>query len=211
MSAFGGIIGLTRKVDMEAAKAITETFFEIVAAPDFDEGVAEYFAEKKHNLRVLKILPGYTPKFQISANRCGWLVEEDKLPALPQESAGQWHGAPRPELWDDIIFAWKTAAITKSNAIVLVKDGAAVGIGGGFTNRVDAAEYAIKMAKDKAQGSVMASDAFFPFADSIELAAKAGVSAVIEPGGSIRDEEVFKKAEELGVSLFVGGSRTFRH
>ena len=110
-----------------------------------------------------------------------------------------------------IIFAWKTAAITKSNAIVLVKDGAAVGIGGGFTNRVDAAEYAIKMAKDKAQGSVMASDAFFPFADSIELAAKAGVSAVIEPGGSIRDEEVFKKAEELGVSLFVGGSRTFRH
>ena len=92
-----------------------------------------------------------------------------------------------------------------------MKDGAAVGIGGGFTNRVDAAEYAIKMAKDKAQGSVMASDAFFPFADSIELAARAGVSAVIEPGGSIRDEEVFKKAEELGVSLFVGGSRTFRH
>ena len=88
----------------------------------------------------------------------------------------------RPELWNDIIFAWKTAAITKSNAIVLVKDGAAVGIGGGFTNRVDAAEYAIKMAKDKAQGSVMASDAFFPFADSIELAARAGVSAVIEPG-----------------------------
>ena len=211
VSAFGGIIGLTRKVDMETAKAITETFFEIVAAPDFDEGVAEYFAEKKHNLRVLKILPGYAPKFQISANRCGWLIEEDKLPALPQESAGQWHGTPRPELWDDIIFAWKTAAITKSNAIVLVKDGAAVGIGGGFTNRVDAAEYAIKMAKDKAQGSVMASDSFFPFADSIELAAKAGVSAVIEPGGSIRDEEVFKKAEELGVSLFVGGSRTFRH
>lgn len=211
VSAFGGIIGLTRAVDMETAKAISETFFEIIAAPDYEEGATEYLAEKKHNLRVLKIIPGYAPKFQILANRSGWLVEEDKLPELPCESRGKWHGTPRPELWDDIIFAWKTAAITKSNAIVLVKDGAAVGIGGGFTNRVDAAEYAIKMAKDKAKGSVMASDAFFPFADSVELAAKAGVAAVIEPGGSIRDEEVFKKAEELGVSLFVGGSRTFRH
>ena len=171
----------------------------------------EYLKEKKPNLRVLKILPGYAPKLQILGNRCGFLVQEDKLPALPRQSEGEWHGKPRPDLWEDIIFAWKTAAITKSNAIVLVKDGAAVGIGGGFTNRVDAAEYAIKLAGDKAKGSVMASDAFFPFADSVELAHKAGVIAVIEPGGSIRDNEVFEKAEELGLSLFAGGSRTFRH
>lgn len=211
VSAFGGIIGLTRKLDMETARAITETFFEIVAAPDFEEGVVDYFREKKPNLRVLKLIPGYAPKLQLTGNRCGFLIQEDRLPALPKEKDGQWHGQPRPELWDDILFAWKTAAITKSNAIVLVKDGAAVGIGGGFTNRVDAAEYALRQAGEKAVGAVMASDAFFPFADSVELAAKAGVIAVIEPGGSIRDEEVFKKAEELGLSLFTGGSRTFRH
>ncbi|WP_288334779.1 bifunctional phosphoribosylaminoimidazolecarboxamide formyltransferase/IMP cyclohydrolase [uncultured Cloacibacillus sp.] len=211
VSAFGGIIGMTRKVDLDTAKTVTETFFEILAAPDFEEGVVEYLKEKKPNLRVLKILPGYAPKLQILGNRCGFLVQEDKLPALPRQSEGEWHGKPRPDLWEDIIFAWKTAAITKSNAIVLVKDGAAVGIGGGFTNRVDAAEYAIKLAGDKAKGSVMASDAFFPFADSVELAHKAGVIAIIEPGGSIRDNEVFEKAEELGLSLFAGGSRTFRH
>ena len=211
VSAFGGIIGMTRKVDLETAKTIAETFFEILAAPDFEDSAAEYLKEKKPNLRVLKILPGYAPKLQVIGNRCGFLIQEDKLPALPKESEGKWHGTPRPDLWEDIIFAWKTAAITKSNAVVLVKDGAAVGIGGGFTNRVDAAEYAIKLAGGKAEGSVMASDAFFPFADSIELAHKAGVAAVIEPGGSIRDDEVFKRAEELGLSLFAGGSRTFRH
>ena len=211
VSAFGGIIGMTRKVDLETAKKITETFFEILAAPDFEDGVAEYMKEKKPNLRVLKLVPGYAPTLQFTGNRCGFLIQEDKLPTLPQQAEGKWHGTPRPELWEDIIFAWKTAAITKSNAIVLVKDGAAVGIGGGFTNRVDAAEYAIKLAGDKAKGSVMASDAFFPFPDTVELAHKAGVIAVIEPGGSIRDSQVFQRAEELGLSLFEGGTRTFRH
>lgn len=211
VSAFGGIIGMTRRVDMETARAITETFFEIVAAPSYEDGVIEFFAEKKPNLRVLTIVPGYAPKLQITGNRCGFLIQDDMLPALPAQDKGKWIGAPKPELWDDIIFAWKTAAITKSNSIVLVKDGAAVGIGGGFTNRVDAADYALRLAGDKAKGSVLASDAFFPFPDTIELAHSKGVVAVIEPGGSIKDEEVFKKAEELGLSMFVGGTRTFRH
>ena len=211
VSAFGGIIGMTRNVDMETAKAITETFFEIVAAPSYGEGVIEWFREKKPNLRILTITPGYAPKLQITGNRCGFLVQEDMLPVLPKMDEGKWIGNARPDLWDDIIFAWKTAAITKSNSIVLVKDGAAVGIGGGFTNRVDAAEYALRLACEKAKGAVMASDAFFPFPDTIELAAKEGVAAVIQPGGSIKDEEVFKRAEELGISMFVGGSRTFRH
>ena len=211
VSAFGGIIGMTRTVDMETAKAITETFFEIVAAPSYADGVIEYFAETKPNLRVLTIVPGYAPSLQFTGNRCGFLVQDDKLPALPTQSEGKWVGKAKPECWDDIIFAWKTAAITKSNSIVLVKDGAAVGIGGGFTNRVDAGAYALKLAGDKAKGAVMASDAFFPFPDTIELAAKAGVVAVIEPGGSIKDDLVFKRAEELGISLFVGGTRTFRH
>ena len=211
VSAFGGIIGMTRAVDMETAKAITETFFEIIAAPSYESGVAEYLAEKKPNLRVLAITPGYAPKLQITGNRCGFLVQEDALPPIPQTDKGHWVGEPKPELWEDLLFAWKTAAITKSNAIVLVKDRAAVGIGGGFTNRVDAAEYALKLAKEAAEGSVLASDAFFPFPDTIELAAKAGVKAVIQPGGSIKDDDVAKRAEELGISMFVGGSRTFRH
>lgn len=211
VSAFGGIIGMTRCVDMETAMAITETFFEIVAAPSYEEGVVEYFKEKKPNLRVLTITPGYAPRLQITGNRCGYLVQDDMLPRLPEMNEGKWIGKARPDLWNDLIFAWKTAAITKSNSIVLVKDGAAVGIGGGFTNRVDAAEYALKLACEKAKGAVLASDAFFPFPDTIELASKEGVTAVIQPGGSIKDKDVFKRAEELGISMFIGGSRTFRH
>lgn len=211
VSAFGGIIGLTRAVDMETAKAITGTFFEIVAAASYDDGVLEYFAESKPNLRVLTVVPGYAPGVMINGNRCGFLVQDDVMPALPEQKSGKWIGAPRPDLWDDLIFAWKTAAITKSNAIVLVKDGAAVGIGGGFTNRVDAVRYALTLAGEKAAGSVLASDAFFPFPDSVELAAKAGVAAIIQPGGSIKDDEVAKAAEDAGMSMFIGGGRTFRH
>ena len=159
----------------------------------------------------MTIVPGYAPKLQITGNRVGFLIQEDKLPALPQQKDGKWVGVPRPDLWDDIVFAWKTAAIAKSNTIVIVKDGAALGIGGGFTNRVDAAAYAIRFAGEDAKGAVMASDAFFPFPDTIELAAKAGVIAIIEPGGSIRDAEVIKRTEELGLSMFIGGTRTFRH
>lgn len=211
VSAFGGIIGLTRRLDMETAKAITATFFEIVAATGYEDGVLEYLADAKPNLRVLTVVPGYSPNAMVIGNRCGFLVQDDAMPPLPKQASGSWVGAPRPDLWEDLVFAWKTAAITKSNAIVLVKDGAAVGIGGGFTNRVDAVNYALAQAGEKAAGCVMASDAFFPFPDSVELAAKARVAAIIQPGGSIRDAEVAKTAEDAGISMFVGGGRTFRH
>lgn len=211
VSAFGGIIGMTRKLDMETVKAITNTFFEIVAATGYDDGVLEFLAQSKPNLRVLTVVPGYAPNIMINGNRCGFLVQDDVMPPLPEQTSGEWVGTPRPDLWDDLIFAWKTVAITKSNAIVLVKDGAAVGIGGGFTNRVDAVKYALTLAGEKAVGSVLASDAFFPFPDSVELAAKAGVTTIIQPGGSIRDTEVAKIAKDEGLSMFVGGGRTFRH
>lgn len=211
ISAFGGIIGITRALDMETAQAITETFFEIIAAPAYEKGVIEYLKEKKKNLRILTITPGYAPSLHITGNRCGFLVQEDARHAVPTEKDGKWIGTPMPEKWDDLIFAWKTASIVKSNSIVLVKDGAAIGIGGGFPNRVDAAEYAIKYAGKEAKGAVLASDAFFPFPDTIELAAKHGIVAVIQPGGSIRDQQVFDRAEELGINMFVGGTRTFRH
>lgn len=211
VSAFGGIIGFNCPVDMTAAEAVTQSFFEIIASPSYEEGVIEYLRKKKPNLRVLCINKDYSPRFQITGNRVGFLIQEDKLPPLPDAESGRWVGPKRPDLWDDMIFAWKTAAVTKSNAIVIAKDGAAIGIGGGFTNRVDAAKYALRLAGEKAKGAVLASDAFFPFYDTVELAAKAQIAAIIQPGGSMRDDEVCEKAVSLGVSMFIGGSRTFRH
>jgi phosphoribosylaminoimidazolecarboxamide formyltransferase/IMP cyclohydrolase len=148
---------------------------------------------------------------QIVGSRVGFLIQEETLPPLPLQNEGRWIGKERPELWDDLVFAWRVAALAKSNAVTLAVDGASVGIGSGFTNRVDAAEYAINMAGDKANGAVMASDAFFPFPDSVEMASVAGVAAIIQPGGSIRDGEVEARALELGIDMFVGGTRTFRH
>jgi phosphoribosylaminoimidazolecarboxamide formyltransferase/IMP cyclohydrolase len=162
-------------------------------------------------MRLLTITGDYAPRERITSNMSGFLIQSETPPCPPSQSDGKWAGEPRADLWDDLIFAWKTAALAKSNAIVLASGRASVGIGGGFTNRVDAAGYAISRAGDRAKGSVMASDAFFPFPDTVELAAEAGISAIIQPGGSIRDGEVERRAVELGLSMFVGGTRTFRH
>lgn len=210
-SAFGGIVGFTQTVDKALAEKLAGHFYEIVAAPEITEEAIEFLKAKKPNLRLLTITGDYAPREQITANRAGFLFQKETLPPLPSLEAGRWVGTPRPDLWSDLLFAWRTACLVKSNAIVLAKGGASVGIGGGFTNRVDAAQYAIGQAGEKAKGSVMASDAFFPFPDTVELAARAGVTAIIQPGGSIRDEEVAKTAEELGISMFIGGPRTFRH
>lgn len=211
VSAFGGIVGFTGGVDLPLAKRIAEHFYEILAAPEITPEAIEFLKSSKRNLRVLTITGGYTPREQITGNRAGFLAQSETLPPPPSQSEGKWVGRARPDLWGDLLFAWRTAALVKSNAIVLASGNASVGIGGGFTNRVDAAGHAIKMAGDKAKGSVMASDAFFPFPDTVELAGAAGVAAIIQPGGSIRDEEVENRALELGVSMFVGGTRTFRH
>lgn len=211
VSAFGGIVGFTGRVDLATAKKLCEHFFEIVAADAYDEDALEYLKGHKKNLRVLTFTGNYAPKLQITACMAGFLAQEDVPPPMPTQEAGRWVGKPRPDLWNDLIFAWRTVSITKSNAIVLAKTGASVGIGGGFTNRVDAAEYAIRRAGDASKGAVLASDAFFPFPDTVELAANAGVSAIIQPGGSIKDKEVEQAALDLGLSMFIGGTRTFRH
>ena len=171
----------------------------------------EYLKSAKPNLRLLTITGQYPVLEQITGNRCGFMIQSDALPPLPAEQEGKWIGTPRTDLWNDLLFAWKTAAITKSNAIVIAKDTASLGIGGGFTNRVDACQYALTLAADKAQGAVLASDAFFPFADSIQLAADAGIAAIIQPGGSMRDDEVAQAALDCGISMFIGSGRTFRH
>ena len=211
VSAFGGIVGFTDKVTLQLAQKLAENFYEIVAAPDFDRDAIEFLSAKKPNLRILTLTGDYSPREQIIGGRVGYLVQRETLPAMPSQEDGYWTGVPRSDLWGDLLFAWRAASLTKSNAIVLVSEGATVGIGGGFTNRVDAAEYAIARAGERAKGAVMASDAFFPFPDTVELAAAAGIAAIIQPGGSIRDKEVTSRAEELGISMFVGGTRTFRH
>jgi phosphoribosylaminoimidazolecarboxamide formyltransferase/IMP cyclohydrolase len=138
-------------------------------------------------------------------------MQDDVLPPLPDPGSGEWVGQPRPDLWEDLILAWKAAALSKSNSISLVREGSTVGLGRGFTSRVDAVRWACMQADGKAVGAVMGSDAFFPFPDSLEIAADAGVAAVIQPGGSIRDEEVSEAAMRLGISMFISGWRTFRH
>lgn len=211
VSAFGGIVGFTDRVDLQLARKLSSNFYEIVAAPGFDDDAIEFLSSHKPNLRVLTITGDYSPREQISAGHIGFLVQRETLPPIPQQKDGYWIGTPRPDLWGDLMFAWRAVSLTKSNAIVLASGGAAVGIGGGFTNRVDAARYAIARADERVNGSVMASDAFFPFPDTVEIASDAGVAAIIQPGGSIRDKEVAARAEELGISMFIGGVRTFRH
>lgn len=211
VSAFGGIVGFTGRVTISIAQKLTEHFYEIVAAPSFDDDAVKYIADRKPNVRVLVTTGAYAPSEQLTANAAGWLAESIAPAPEPVQAEGKWVGTPRPDLWDDLLFAWRCASLTKSNAIVLAKGRASVGIGGGFTNRVDAAEYAVKMAGDKSNGAVLASDAFFPFPDTVELASRVGVVAIIQPGGSIRDKESEEAAVRLGISMFVGGPRTFRH
>jgi phosphoribosylaminoimidazolecarboxamide formyltransferase/IMP cyclohydrolase len=210
VSAFGGIAGFTDVVDIKTAAQINKHFFEVVAAPDYDNESLELL-KTKANLRLLKLSDNYVNSEQISGCKAGILVQQDILPPLITRDNCRWIGTPKYELWEDIIFAWKCAWLTKSNAITIVKDGATIGIGGGFTNRVDAARFALSRAGKNAKGAVMGSDAFFPFPDTVELAYASGISVIVQPGGSIKDAEVEKRAEELGISMLIAGTRTFRH
>jgi phosphoribosylaminoimidazolecarboxamide formyltransferase/IMP cyclohydrolase len=211
VSSFGGIIGFSRALTDEAAEALSENFAEVLVAPVIPRKIAEKLRKKRPNLRVLEWKGGRISPIQVTGTWSGLLMQEDNLPPIPEEAKGQWVGKPRKDLWEDLIFGWKTAVLCKSNAIVVADSGASVGIGSGFTSRIGAVRWALEQANEKARGAVLASDAFFPFPDSLEEAAKAGISAVIQPGGSIRDEEVFNAAERLGISMFLTGARTFRH
>ena len=148
---------------------------------------------------------------QMTGTWGGVLLQEDRLPPLPDPAKGQWLGTERNDRWDDLILAWKVAALSKSNAVALVRDGMAVGIGMGFCSRIYAVRFAIEQADEKAKDAVMASDAFFPFPDGIEAAAAAGIPAVMQPGGSVHDADVIEAAKKLSVSMFLSAHRTFRH
>lgn len=211
LSAFGGVVGVTRHIDFPAAEAISKHFTEVLLCPSIAPDALELLKTKRKNLRVMTWKGGRVFDRQMVSTWCGLLMQDDVLAPLPDQSKGHWIGTPRPDLWDDLVLAWKVAYVSKSNSVAMVKDGEAVGIGMGFCSRVFAVEFAAQQAGEKAKGAVMASDAFFPFPDGVEKAAAAGIVAIIQPGGSVRDDEVAERARELGVSMFVSGHRTFRH
>lgn len=222
ISAFGGIIGVNRRVTVDLAKAIRGTkhatsgqrlFLEIIIAPDYEEE-ALALLQKSPNLRILRaplVSPGDQP-IELRQVVGGTLIQTaDRVPDDQVELRVVTQRAPTDEELADLRFAWKAVKHVKSNAIVLAKDNAIVGIGAGQPNRVNSVHLALRTAGERAPGSALASDALFPFADNIELAAEGGVRAVVQPGGAVRDEEIIDTCNKLGVTMAVTGYRHFRH
>lgn len=214
VSAFGGIVAFNRSVDEATAQALAPTFWEVILAPDFSEGARAVLAAKKA-LRLLEtptMWPCGALGLDVRAIGGGYLIQRPDTAFTPFESwevKVEGHG-PRPSV-RDLLLAQQVAKVVKSNSIVLVKDGGTVGVGAGQMSRVDSVEIACRKAGEKAKGAVLGSDAFFPFADGLELAASHGVTAFVEPGGSVRDEDVIAAAKKQGVWLFFTGMRHFRH
>jgi phosphoribosylaminoimidazolecarboxamide formyltransferase / IMP cyclohydrolase len=215
MSAYGGVIVLNRRVDREAAAAIVEQFVEVLFAPGFDEGAIEVLAAKP-NLRILedreRRLPllGEKDARQVTG---GLLVQDRDLSAVDRSGMEVVTGRPPTEdEWRDLLFAWQVSRHVKSNAIVLARDGATVGIGAGQMSRVDSVRIAIEKCRlEDMSRTAMASDAFFPFPDGPEMAFESGVTAIVQPGGSVRDDEVIAAADKAGATMVVTGERHFRH
>jgi phosphoribosylaminoimidazolecarboxamide formyltransferase/IMP cyclohydrolase len=222
ISAFGGIIAVNRPVTGELAQAIRSSkhptsgqrlFVEIIIAADFDKEALERLG-KSRDLRILRapLIERAAQGFEFRQVVGGMLVQTpDRVPDSDVELKVVTKRAPSEEELTDLRFAWKAVKHVKSNAIVLAKDGAIVGIGAGQPNRVNSVHLAVRAAGERAPGSALASDALFPFADNIELAAEGGVRAVVQPGGSLRDDEVIDACERLGVAMAFTGYRHFRH
>ncbi|MET0144335.1 MAG: bifunctional phosphoribosylaminoimidazolecarboxamide formyltransferase/IMP cyclohydrolase [Ilumatobacteraceae bacterium] len=211
VSAFGGIVAVNRPLVGATAKALAPVFTEVVVAPGYDEEALATLTAKT-NLRVLTAQPPGPAVLDVRPVDGGLLVQRPD-PVATDRSAW-WvvtKTEPTAEQWDDLQFAWTVCAAVSSNAIVFARGLQAVGIGAGQQNRVDSARIATERARDRAIGGVCASDAYFPFRDGLDVAANAGVSAVIQPGGSIRDPEVIEAADEHGIAMVFTGERHFRH
>jgi phosphoribosylaminoimidazolecarboxamide formyltransferase / IMP cyclohydrolase len=215
VSAFGSVISFTTPVDAEAAEAISSLFVECIVAPEFSPEALDVLGRKK-NLRVLAGVARWSPgALDFKRVRGGFLAQE-RSPVIVDDAAWQvaTQRRPTPEEQRDLLFAWRAVASVKSNAIVLARDGATIGIGAGQMSRVDAAFLAVHKARaagHETAGAVMGSDAFFPFRDSVDQAVEAGVKAIVQPGGSIRDSDVIGAADEHGVAMIFTGQRQFRH
>lgn len=217
VSIFGGIIAANREIDGETAKRMHEIFLEIVIAPSFTDEALEILTQKK-NIRLLRLGDVFTAEHaaasyhNITSIEGGMLVQDnDHLQLDPDSLQVVTERAPSEEELKQLSFGWKVVKHVKSNAIVLVKDNMTIGVGAGQMNRVGAAGIAINQAGEKARGSVLASDAFFPMSDTVELAAKAGITAIIQPGGSIKDQESIDAANKHGIAMVFTGVRHFKH
>jgi len=211
ISAFGGIVAFNDEVDEGAAKAMAPVFTEVVVAPAFTDGALAVYAEKS-NLRVVRAPFPEPGGLDFRFIEGGALVQDmDRIVEAASDMKVVTSREPTEEQWRDLLFAWKVAARVKSNAIVLANDEATVAIGAGQMNRLTSVEVACRHAGEKARGSSLASDAFFPFRDGLDRAAEAGIAAVIQPGGSVRDEEVIAACEEHGLAMVFTGRRHFRH
>lgn len=211
-SAFGGIVALNRPLDVATATALTQTFLECVVAPGCDQQAAAILSHKS-KLRIL-ILPDLMsgPAVTVQAIAGGFLAQEaDHQPLQPDTWQVVTQAQPTPEQWQELIFAWKVVKHVKSNAIVVTQAGATLGVGAGQMNRVGSVGLALTQAGDRAQGAVLASDGFFPFDDSVRAAAAAGISAVIQPGGSLRDADSIQAADQLGLVMVLTQRRHFLH
>ncbi|MDQ3941108.1 MAG: bifunctional phosphoribosylaminoimidazolecarboxamide formyltransferase/IMP cyclohydrolase [Actinomycetota bacterium] len=209
-SAFGGIVALSRDCDRATAEAIAAIFTEVVIAPGFDDDALKVLQAKK-NVRILRGAPPTPVEPDVRRVAGGLLLQSPDPTDTAEDAKVVTRAEPTDEQWEDLRFAWVVAKHVKSNAIVLAKDRVAVGVGAGQMSRVESTQLAARRAGAAAAGTVCASDAFFPFRDGLDAAVEAGAVAVIQPGGSVRDDEVIAAADEHGIPMVFTGRRHFRH
>ncbi len=217
MSAYGGVIALNRRVDAQCAKALSQQFIEVLLAPGFDADALAVLSEKK-NVRLLELAQWPAPTHEVEGKPVigGQLVQtRDVVSETRDQMRVLTRAAPSEEQWEDLLFAWCVCRHVRSNAIVIARGGASIGIGAGQMSRVDAVRIAIEKAQtaqpELLAGAALASDAFFPFPDGPELALRAGVTAIVQPGGSVRDEAVVAATDAAGAAMVATGVRHFRH
>ena len=214
VSAFGGVVAANRIVTVEMARALSEVFTEVIVAPGYEAGAIEILAAKP-SIRILELADYKFAKEELRPITGGLLIQEsDLIDAIGDESAN-WQQVSGVEISvqvkSDLEFAWRSVRSVKSNGILLAKNGASVGVGMGQVNRVDSAKLAVARAGERASNSVAASDAFFPFADGLQILLDAGITAVVAPGGSVRDAEVIEAAKAANIAMFFTGVRHFSH
>jgi len=215
VSAYGGIVGFNTTVTVAATEAMKGVFYEVMIAPDYEPAALEILS-KRQKLRVLKVPNFFThpSAYEIKTISGGVLLQSPNPPIKDADAQG-WQVVtetkPTEEQLKDLLFAWKISKHVKSNAIILAKDNTLVGMGAGQPNRLQSIHISLKIAGEKAKGSVLASDAFMPFPDNVELAVQGGIVAIVQPGGSIRDKESIEAANKAGIPMLFTGNRNFLH
>jgi phosphoribosylaminoimidazolecarboxamide formyltransferase/IMP cyclohydrolase len=214
VSAFGGVVAANRLISLEMATVLSQVFTEVVIAPGYEDGAIEVLSQKP-SIRILTCTTTEISPLERRPVSGGILLQRSDLIDAPGDSSSEWTQVTgekvSAQVMADLEFAWRSVRAVKSNAILLAKDGASIGIGMGQVNRVDSAKLAVDRAGERVVGTVAASDAFFPFADGLEILTRAGVIAVVQPGGSVRDEEVIAAAHSAGIAMFFTGTRHFSH